>query len=58
MAAPKAAVADGVENAPNLNSLRNVLAELFERARGDALDAEFEPGSVDLPTSARMGATP
>jgi hypothetical protein len=24
-------VADGVEHAPNLNALRNVLAELFER---------------------------
>jgi site-specific DNA recombinase len=31
LAAMKAAVADGLENAPNLNVLRNVLAELFER---------------------------
>jgi hypothetical protein len=30
LAALKTAVADGVEHAPNLNPLRNVLAELFE----------------------------
>jgi hypothetical protein len=40
LAALKAAVADGVEHAPNLNTLRNVLAELFERVqliKGDDL---------------------
>jgi site-specific DNA recombinase len=31
LATLKAAVADGVEHAPNLNALRNVLAELFDR---------------------------
>lgn len=40
MFAIKAAVADGVAHAPNLNALRNVLAELFERVqlvKGDDL---------------------
>lgn len=40
LAALKAAVADGVEHAPNLNALRNVLADLFERVqlvKGDDL---------------------
>jgi site-specific DNA recombinase len=33
LATLKAAVADGIEHAPNLNALRNVLAELFEEVR-------------------------
>jgi hypothetical protein len=33
LAALTAAVADGVEHAPNLNALRNVLAELFDRVQ-------------------------
>lgn len=40
LAAIKAAVADGVEHAPNLNALRHVLAELFDRiqlVKGDDL---------------------
>jgi hypothetical protein len=40
LAVLKAAVADGLEQAPNLNALRNVLAELFDRVqlvKGDDL---------------------
>jgi hypothetical protein len=64
----KAAVADGVEHAPNLNALRNVLAELFERVqlvKGDDLSPlstyagdGLAPLADDLPTGEGLWLVP
>jgi site-specific DNA recombinase len=44
LAALKAAVANGIERAPNLNALRNVLSELFESIALVAPDLDGGPG--------------